>query len=239
MNNRILSLALVKIDRSSTQVRATLCEETAEEYAETLRNGALFPPVIVFFDGSKYWLADGFHRIRAHEIAGRLYIDAEVRTGTKRDAILYAVGANVQHGLRPGRQDIRRAVTLLLTDAEWSMWADREIARRCGVSGWLVGQVREELSACSAQMRNGRATEAANGLSGKKRKVERGGTVYEMTLPTAPKKVKESDRSDLISDGLSLIGEARDVFAEVGKPADGVVLALDMATARVQELSDK
>jgi hypothetical protein len=34
-----------------TQMRAGVNEATAEEYADELRQGAVFPPVIVFHDG--------------------------------------------------------------------------------------------------------------------------------------------------------------------------------------------
>ena len=59
-----------------------------------------FPPVIVFREGDDYWLADGFHRVAARRQAGIRHIEAEIREGTKRDAVLYAAGANAHHGLR-------------------------------------------------------------------------------------------------------------------------------------------
>jgi uncharacterized ParB-like nuclease family protein len=59
----------------------------AVEYGEELEAGAKFPPVVVFYDGEKYWLADGYHRLAAHATAGKETIAAEVHEGTKRDAI--------------------------------------------------------------------------------------------------------------------------------------------------------
>ena len=56
--------------------------------------GVVFPPVIVFHDGADYWLADGFQRLIAAEELGLTEFSADVREGTRRDAILYAVGAN-------------------------------------------------------------------------------------------------------------------------------------------------
>lgn len=130
-----------------TQMRAALNEETASEYADALRGGATLPPVVVFHDGSDYWLGDGFHRVRAHFMAHghTARIPAEVRSGTRRDAVLCAAGANADHGLRRTADDKRRAVETLLRDEEWQGWSDREIARRCHVSHPFVSKVRGEI----------------------------------------------------------------------------------------------
>jgi hypothetical protein len=99
----------------------------------------------VFKDGNDYWLADGFHRFLAHSRAGKTSIYEEIRIGTKRDAILYSVGANHEHGLRRTNADKRSAVMLVLSDAEWSAWSDNEIAKRCYVSVSFVGDVRKSI----------------------------------------------------------------------------------------------
>lgn len=67
---------------------------------------------------------------------------SDVRTGTQRDAILFACGANATHGLRRTNDDKRKAVGVLLADAVWSKMSDREIARLCKVSNMLVAVVR-------------------------------------------------------------------------------------------------
>ncbi len=140
-----------------TQMRAGLNQETVREYQEWLQglldqgNLAQMPPIIVYYDGTDYWLADGFHRLAAWQHAGfaagplKLTIPAEVKAGTRRDAILHAAGANAAHGLRRTPADKWRAVESLLVDDEWSKWSDREIARRCHVSPTFVGQVRAKL----------------------------------------------------------------------------------------------
>jgi hypothetical protein len=86
-----------------------------------------------------------FHRIIAAEELGLVEITADVREGTRRDAILYAVGANAAHGLKRTNRDKRNAVMLLLRDPEWSAWADREIARICAVTHPFVGKLRSSL----------------------------------------------------------------------------------------------
>jgi transposase-like protein len=105
----------------------------------------VFPPITVFWDGTKNWLADGFHRYRAHQKIEAVTIRAQVLEGTLKDAILHSVGANATHGLRRSNEDKRRAVRTLLDDVEWQQWSESEIAKRCGVSRGLVSGVKKEL----------------------------------------------------------------------------------------------
>ena len=77
---------------------------------------------------------------------GEAQIEAEVRSGTRRDAVLFSVGENAEHGLRRSNEDKRRAALTLLRDDEWAGWSDHEIARRCAVSSNFVGVLRSSLS---------------------------------------------------------------------------------------------
>lgn len=135
-----------------TQARTEINEATVREYAETLRQTAVeelpwpFPDVIVFYDGENHWLGDGFHRVNAAKQAEYHQVSAEVRQGTRRDAVLFAVGANATHGLRRSQADKRRAIETLLQDDEWGRWSDREIARRCNVSHPTVAAIRAEVT---------------------------------------------------------------------------------------------
>lgn len=141
-----LSLKISMIRRDGgTQPRAQISEELVAEYAEDMKQGAIFPPVTIFYDGKDHWLADGFHRVKAKEAINEKGIMAEVHYGTRRAAVLYGVGANAAHGLRRTNADKRRSVAQLLRDPEWSQWSDREIARRCGVHHQLVGNLRKNL----------------------------------------------------------------------------------------------
>lgn len=136
-----LPITQIRTD-GGTQPRAALHPDWVLEYAQDMQAGATFPPVTVFHDGRDYWLADGFHRLRAADAAGKREIVADVRQGTRRDAVLHSVGANAAHGMRRTNEDKRRAVLTLLNDPEWCGWADREIARRCGVHHETVGNLR-------------------------------------------------------------------------------------------------
>ena len=155
-----LSLERIKID-GGTQSRAKIDQDVVAEYADNMRDGAKFPPIIVFHDGAEYFLADGFHRYFAAKKAGSPGIKVDVREGTLRDAILYSFGANADHGLRRTPADKRKAVIAMLSDIEWQDWSDREIARQCCVSHPFVAAIRKELGAEKTQTtykRDGKVT---------------------------------------------------------------------------------
>ena len=132
------------ITDAGTQVRAEINETTVEEYAEHLATGGTFPPITVFRTEESTYLADGFHRLRAHERAGHTDIDAEIRPGTREDALWYALGANGGHGLRLTRPDKKHGVELAL-----KAWPDRSqtrIAKQIGCSHQYVGKVRAQVA---------------------------------------------------------------------------------------------
>jgi hypothetical protein len=139
-----LELAKVRID-GGTQARAALNDAAVDEYAELIIDGANMPPIVVFFDGSAHWLADGFHRYHAHRKAEKRVIAAEIRNGTVREAKLFSFGANGNHGLRRTNADKHRVAKAMLEDAEWSRWSDNKIAQQCGVSQPFISSIRSSL----------------------------------------------------------------------------------------------
>lgn len=163
----------IRLD-GGTQIRERIDEDTVADYAEKVKAGDDFPVVIIFNDGEAMWLADGFHRTLAHQKAEREKILADVRKGSQRDAILYALGANSNHGLRRSNVDKRRAVVKLLDDSQWRIWPDNKIADTCGVSRQFVTGIRE----------------SCNGYMMDKRLVTRAGRTYEMEIKgkSAPRK---------------------------------------------------
>ena len=126
------------------QPRVAIDSALVAEYREKLDDGVTFDNIDVYTDGKSFWCADGFHRVMAYRAAGRVQIPANIHEGEKRDAILHAVGANDNHGLRRSNADKRRAVEMLLDDEEWSKWSSNQIADQTGVSGAFVNKMRAE-----------------------------------------------------------------------------------------------
>lgn len=142
MTVRKLSTKMINIEAAALG-REKIHQPTIDDYAEILRAGGALPPVTVFVDRTGNWLADGLHRLRAHEKTGAKEIPAEIKTGGLREATLWAMGANSEHGLPRTRADKQKAVEILLADAEWGQWADAEIARICKVGREMVHNHRK------------------------------------------------------------------------------------------------
>lgn len=158
-----------------TQMRERLDDSVVGDYSRKMLEGVEFPQLVVYFDGSTYWLADGFHRYFAATMAGHVQINCEVRAGTKRDAILHAIGANSEHGKQRSPEDKRRAVAAMLNDEEWATWPQTKIAAHCGVSQQLVSKVATD------------AIDASYHRS-KMRDVTRNGTTYQQDTTNIGKK---------------------------------------------------
>lgn len=162
MRNEIrLSIDLIRID-GDTQSRASLNESQVSDYADDILEGATFPAVTVFYDGAEYWMADGFHRLAAHKMAGLSEILAYVVSGDVRDARLYGAQANQGHGLRRSAADKRNAVMTYMNDPEWTLWPDRKIARQVGVSHTFVSGIRAKLAGNVASERHSSAIQASD-----------------------------------------------------------------------------
>ena len=146
--SQVLPIDLLRTD-GNTQSRKSINEDTVSDYADTWKQAAPecpFPPCDVFHDGDDYWVADGFHRVLGGQRAKRGSIPCKVHKGTKRDAFLFAVQANNEHGLRPTRVDKRFAVTRLLKDEEWGKLSLRQIAALACVSHAFVRTLKAELN---------------------------------------------------------------------------------------------
>lgn len=203
-----IGLDKIRID-CGTQPRTKIDEKVVSDYCERIKAGAEFPPVVVFSDGTTYYLADGFHRYFANKAAGSPGVECRVINGTLRDAILYSLGANGEHGLQKSNADKRKGVMIMLADLEWSDWSDREIAKHCHVSHMLVANIRKEIGATKEET-----------------KFERGGKEHVMKARIKPEK-KEEDP------------EPTDDWPFNPSPAEEMTAAIELLKAENEALSDK
>lgn len=139
-----LNLDQIRLD-GDTQARLALDSAQVTQYAECLKEGDKFPAIIVFHDGSHYWLADGFHRYHAHQQTDLSDIDAEIKVGTQEQAQLFAFGANSRRGLSTTHADNRSIISRMLEHPISRSWTNAEIARHVGVSKMTVGRVKASL----------------------------------------------------------------------------------------------
>jgi len=211
----VLDLDLIRID-GGTQSRVELNQETVAEYAEAYKAGAEMPPVIVYFDGTDRWLADGFHRYFGAKAAGLSQIYENVIPGTLRDAIKYSLGTNGAHGLRRTNADKRKAVLTALNDDEWSALPHREIADICKVSREYVARLSSEAEASSK-----RSQDAV-------RVVHRQGRTYEQdtsnigkTKPAAPQgKPQQGPKAEALRAEIKAAMHKDDAEQAIGQVAE-------------------
>lgn len=141
--SEVLSVDLLRVD-GDTQARVAVNQDVVDEYAELVSAGKFWPfeSITVFHDGTDYWIADGFHRTLAAKQAGRSSVPCNVITGTARDARIYGMTANDEHGLRMSRDDRRKNVIWLLE--KYPTLTQKEIADKTGAGERTVRRIVEE-----------------------------------------------------------------------------------------------
>lgn len=127
---------------AGTQIRASIDQQVVSDYAEAMTNGAVFPPIVLFHDGTRHYLADGFHRFLAAQRIQWRELEADVRPGTKEDALWFALGANRTNGKRLTDGDKKHAILLAL--AAWPGRSANQIAEQIGVNAGYFSRVKAQ-----------------------------------------------------------------------------------------------
>lgn len=146
--HKVIELATDNILASAaTQVRKKLDKDTIDQYTENMKNGAQFPALVVFAEkgSDRYILADGFHRHHAYVNAEIPKCKVEVHEGGLHEALLWALQANDEHGLRRTNADKRNAVEIALKDPEISTQHPTMIADICRVNERTVRRIRDDM----------------------------------------------------------------------------------------------
>ena len=141
MTKRTVRLDQIRID-GDTQFRKTISQKNINYYAECMEDGDVFPPMEVTFDGSEYWLWNGFHRYHAYSKVGIDEVEIDYRPGTQEDAQDLALGANSDHGFGLTKADKKNKVQWVLSQERYKDFSNIQIANLCKVSDTFVAAER-------------------------------------------------------------------------------------------------
>ena len=147
-----IGLSTIRID-CNTQSRESISPDVVDQYAEDMQGGNIFPSVIVYYDGTFYYLVDGHHRYHAAMKIGAPSLECTVVEGTLREAVLFSMTVNSKHGLPRSRADKRYCILRMLDDIEYGEYSDNHIAKLCHVGNMLVAAIRAELGRAGPAVR--------------------------------------------------------------------------------------
>ena len=137
-----IKIDAIRID-GGTQCRLVIDQPTVYSYLESMKEGDEFPLMETVFDGSTYWLTDGFHRYHAFKLLGIKEIEVKYKPGTLQDAQIEALKANSKHGKPLSNEDKRNKVEMALKIEGFDKKSNYEIAKICQVSQSFVAAVRD------------------------------------------------------------------------------------------------
>lgn len=139
MESRDVFLDEVVIDER-LNLRDRLDQDAIDRYEEVLHR---LPPLTLFEIEDQLTLVDGFHRFAAATNKGLDKLAAEIHTGSYTEALDFAAGANLWHGVPPSRAERRRMVEIKLKlHHEMS---DRALSDQLSVSREFIAKVRKAL----------------------------------------------------------------------------------------------
>ena len=173
-----------------TQMRP-LDSDVVLRYAAMMREkdipkGEEFPPVEIITDGENKYLVDGFHRVAAARKNSKIYIEAFVTKGTRREAIFLSFQANKKNAFPRQPGTVKEIIKKILGDEEWAKMSLSEIARYVGCTHQFVSKIQaeiEKLSCNQLQDRTATSGQKTRQPKSKPLKVKRGDPQYEMKKP--------------------------------------------------------
>jgi len=136
-----VKLSSIRID-GGTQCRKNVDPHWVSGMVDNMKMDIEYDPVEARFDGSTYWLTDGFHRYHAYTQLGIKEINVAYLPGTQFDAQLDALLANSKHGKPLTREDKENKVRMALNNPLITDKSDSVIAKLCDVSKPFVGAIR-------------------------------------------------------------------------------------------------
>jgi len=196
----IETISLDKINEDeSIQIREEIDLSLVDTYRILMKSNGPLALLDVFKIGVEIFVVDGFHRLEAARELGWKEIECEVHEGDRRDAVLFAAGANASHGQPLSRSEKTRAVETLLEDEVWFQWSNARIGRHCGVTGPTVARVREryinELGKEESSKSRGSSGSIKKSLIGKRQRTDRHGNAVKFTPSKGRKPQTQAEKN--------------------------------------------
>jgi ParB-like chromosome segregation protein Spo0J len=159
---------LIPVDALHFADSARLEGESADHIRTLAEAGDDLPPILVHLGTNR--VIDGMHRLQAAMLNGQKSIRARYFDGSKKDAFVVGVRANIRHGLPLSRSDREAAAARIL--ASHPQWSDRAIAEVAGLASTTVARIRSRSTDKDAQQdvrigRDGRSR-PLNGAAGRR-----------------------------------------------------------------------
>ncbi len=139
-----MNLDELRLD-GGTQARAEMNQATIADYAEAIKAGDTFPPIVAMFDGKTHWVVEGFHRWYAFKAAGKHRVPVLVRRGSQEAAIVAACAANATHGLQRTHADKVKALKMLMETAPGKKMSEADLATHLHIPRPTIHYLKGEL----------------------------------------------------------------------------------------------
>ena len=218
-----------------TGVRERSDRETIDRYVEAMTENREFPPVVLYHDGVRYWIADGFHRIEAARRCEFKDIEAEVHEGKQADAIWFALGANREHGRPMTRGDRSAAVKRAL--ATFPDRCNREIARQIGCDDKTIAAARAAMES-TAEIPQLERTVGADGKARPTKRTKEPSSAESMTECPGGTCADSGPRTSVGTDDSVQLGELPPCNAEpIEVKPESTRNALELAQMAIEKLN--
>lgn len=120
------------------------------EHIRTLAESPSKLPPIVVHRGSMR-VIDGMHRLQAAMLRGQDEIEVRFFNGDENDAFVFAVQANIAHGLPLSSGDRRAAAERII--GSHPEWSDRAVSMVAGLSAKRVAEIRLAVAGQAAEIK--------------------------------------------------------------------------------------
>jgi hypothetical protein len=131
MKLKLLSVDILSIEPLTKETEIfPNSPEIVSEWVQLIEPTKKSSPMKVCFDGEKYWLFDGYHRLEAMKSLGFNRCDVIINRGDRRDALRRYINDKLK-GKKTFAQSkvFKHCMKLIIEDPVWSAQADDELSR--------------------------------------------------------------------------------------------------------------